>query len=509
MRKTTTNNQAGFQSQMPQDVKRESLVTEVLLSAAALTGFIGFYQAYMATLPRYVDDAERDFGTDIYDRMLRTPALAGAMGAIADAMLSEGVRFINRAAKPSDYVEDLEAQAKFDKGEEIRAWVEDQMDALQQPIETILEELLDALPFGHVVAEQTYEQDGGQLKLARLAVKPRDSYSFVVDEFMQVKGILPARTGAATSASGLVTNPEDILPREKFLHFAHQPKKGDPRGTSILRAAYNDWYLRMQTLPQYFKYLCQFGTPSVAVILGENQPSYIQATDGNGVVSNVPIEDSVLQKLLAFANGTALVLPAGSTMQVIEPQGKGEAYTGAFDLYDRQMIRAVLRSTRGVMEAEHGSKADSQTSQDLMGAFTQRVRRQVEACFYRDVLQPLVRYNYGDEIAKDLCPYLSLSDVSREDVAAVGDMIAKLASAGVIHPSQYEGIDAKLGLPERDPNAAQETQPQAVPPGTPPANDKQPGVVKMSADDAQIGILSAIDQFRRSIDHERKQRQGS
>ncbi len=64
---------------------------------------------------------------------------------------------------------------------------------------------------------------------------------------------------------------------------------------------------------------------------------------------------------------------------------------------------------------------------------------------------PLVRYNWGDDAAAELCPYITLSDVAPEDVVAVGNMIANLArQPGLIHPSQYPGIDQKLGLPERD-----------------------------------------------------------
>ena len=31
------------------------------------------YQQFQRALPRYVDDAERDFGSDLYERMLRDP----------------------------------------------------------------------------------------------------------------------------------------------------------------------------------------------------------------------------------------------------------------------------------------------------------------------------------------------------------------------------------------------------------------------------------------------------
>ena len=40
------------------------------------------YQQFQRALPRYVDDAERDFGTDLYDRMLRDPMVAAAIDTL-------------------------------------------------------------------------------------------------------------------------------------------------------------------------------------------------------------------------------------------------------------------------------------------------------------------------------------------------------------------------------------------------------------------------------------------
>jgi hypothetical protein len=162
--------------------------------------------------------------------------------------------------------------------------------------------------------------------------------------------------------------------------------------------------------------------------------------------------DALLQKLIAWTNGTAIALEHGTELQLIESKGDGEAYIKAIDLYDRQMTQAVLIAIRATMEAQHGSKADSETAQDLLGAFAQLLKRKIEAAIYRDCLLPLVRYNWGEEAAGELCPFLSLSDVAREDVVDIGNMIANLARAkeGMIDDSQLPGIDSKLGLPERD-----------------------------------------------------------
>jgi len=443
--------------------RQVQLNTELLLGMLATSSWYTFLNAYARSLPRYIDDAERDFGIDIYERMMRDPALASSVNDLRIAALSQGPRFLCRVPTPSPVKSDPEGEARFQQAEEIRGFVEDTMDNLQQPLEDILEEMLDFLTFGHKVAEQVYELRGGRMVLARLKVKPRTAYNFVVDKFMNLEGLIAASPSSSSTlnsalSTAAVVNPGDILPREKFFILTYQAKGGDPRGGSILRPAYNPWYLKMQVWPMYLKFLSQFGTPSVWATLPENTGNVqLINTDGTpqadaeGNLLEMTAAEAMLQKLIAFANGTALVLEHDSALNIIEPKGNGEAFLSAIDLFDRQMTKAVLIAIRATMESQHGSRADSETAQGTVAEITQGIRRKVEIGFYRDVITPLIRYNFGDEAADgDLCPYMSLSEVARENITETGNMIANLARSEMIHTSQLPGIDSMLGLPERD-----------------------------------------------------------
>jgi hypothetical protein len=437
-------------------IQPRDLTNEALLGMLSNTVVLSAISSMAKALPAYIDDAERDFGLDIYERMKREPALSSSLAAIKYAVLSEGVRFVNSVDAPSAYNPSAEEVARHNRGEELRVFIEDALDNLQQPIEEILEEMLDYLPFGHQVAEQVYEAQGSKYVLSKLRVKPRRGYAFVVDNYLELQGLVGSKNGRSVMLTASEVKPEDIIPRSKFWIISNSPVCGDPRGCSVLRPAYNAWYLKQQTWPQYLKYLAQFGTPSIAGKLPENAGSVELVDSAGNPVTDIdgnPLTKSaatvMLEQLINFANGTAIVLDHGAEIDLIQSEGDGSAYTNAVNLYDKQMVMSVIVAVRATLEAEHGSKADSGTAQDILGQFAQFVRRRVEMTFYRDVIVPLVRYNFGDD-AVELAPYMSLSDVAREDVVAVGNMIASLAREGLIHHSQYQAIDAKLGLPERD-----------------------------------------------------------
>lgn len=454
---------------MPNRKTSAQLQNELLWGMSA-SSYFTFLGQYLQSLPQYIDDAQRDFGFDLYERMLKDPVLESSIRALKIAILSQGPKFIAAASAPTEWSNDPAAQARYDKAEEIRAFIERMCDRLQEPLENILSEMLDALAYGYAVAEKVYEFKDSKLVLKTLRVKPRKNFAFVVDKFMSVIGLLGASDDTLGSVPSISSNvaDSDVLPRDKFLVWTHNGKNGDPRGSSLLRSAYNAWYLKQQTWPHYLKFLAQFGTPSLVGKLPENATdvaivnadgSPLLDEDGNPTVLSP--EQAMLQQLLAFSNGTAIVLPFGAEHDLIESKGGGEAFTNAIDLYDRQMTRGILIAIRATMESQHGSKADSGTAQDVLADYTQMIQRQLEVAFYRDVIYPTVVINFGQEVADDVCPYMSLSDVAREDVVNVGNMIANLARANMIHSSQYTGIDAKLNLPERDIEAQMEEEAEA------------------------------------------------
>jgi len=407
-------------------------------------------QNYLRSLPRPSDDVERDLGLDIYEKMLNDPTVSSAIRSLKIQALSSGVRFVGKVPKPSAWNTDQNAQAEYAHSEEIRAGVEAMMDELQQPLSAIVSDMLDCLAFGHSLAELVFQPDGNRLVLQALRVKNRYRYSYVTDRFLQCVGIVPTE-----KASGIIPV-EWVIPRAKFWHLTTETHQADPRGRSLLRAAYNAWWLKQQAWQDYFKYLKQYATPSLAALLDNDAPN-VTAVDASGNVQkdragvpiSLPAESAVTTKLAEFSNSTAIALRYIKEFKVLQAQGAGEAYTTAITLYDQQMARAVVMATRALLEAEHSSKADSETGRDVASTFVSYIQRQVEVAFYRDVILTVVKLNWGED-ATAYAPLMMLAADTSRDTEKFGTMIAALTSAGYLHESQYPGIDAQIGLPERD-----------------------------------------------------------
>jgi len=448
---------------------RSTLATEYVAGGAGLWSPLA-----LRTLPGAIDDITQDFGDDLYERMRLDPIITANLNVLRASIVEEGVQV-------SCPVDD-EAQDGYALGQEIEDFCEAVLSDLQIPLDDVLWDLLDAILLGSRTAEEVYQtvpatavalpgtspiaRTQDLLILSALKPKPRTATGFVVDAFMNVQAISTARPGTGSSLGlGIASKggawPASWLSRDKFAVLTFRPKDADPRGTSAFRAAYFPWFAKQEIWQEFLKYLAQFASPSIYAIASEaSTKSGIQVADAAGVLTNRPAGEVLRDTLLDFRNGTAMGLPYGTLVDTLEVAGDGQAFHNAFLHCDQQMTIAVLHQTRATMEAQHGSKADSETGQDILGTIIRQAKRSVCTMLRRDILKPLISYNYGPDAARMLTPMCSLGSVEQQDWSAYATAVAKLATSGYIAPEQYAAIDTKLGLP-----------PRALPQGTPPAAD--------------------------------------
>jgi phage gp29-like protein len=209
--------------------------------------------------------------------------------------------------------------------------------------------------------------------------------------------------------------------------------------------------MRQQIWAPMIKYLVQWATPSLAGFTPEGVSDISDLDDGESPsdANTKTPEEALLESLIQFQGGTAIALKGGSRLEPIQSAGNGEAFIQAHDMLRREIVLGILRVTRATLESQHGSKADSQTAQDMLNVFVAFIRRIVEQMMDRDVVSWLVDLNFGRS-ALQYAPRFVLSRVEREDVAKLADAIAKLWSAEYFDESQVPELDQKLGMPHRD-----------------------------------------------------------
>lgn len=443
--------------------------TRIPIRAGASREYVaGSRLQWMQDIPRALtwayDDLQVSFGDDIFERMMLDAQVRSVVNVLKTGILESGVGV---APAVTDRDDPDYAQATDLADQAMRMFSD-----LPMSLDDFLWDMLDALPLGHKMAEQVYGLDTtytgkSEYTLQNLAVKPRETTAFVVDAYMNVLGILglipgqPFNVQQGMLLTGL-NETTNLLPRAKFAILTFRPKNNDPRGQSILRPAFDPWNAKTQIKREYLSYLAQFATPS---LVGFTAPMALphQQVNADGTLAvdtnDNPIytspEQDMVTALQAFANGTAAAFPNGASVQAILNAGNGEAFREAFTLYDMQITKAVLNQTLATEEGQHQSKAASSTHKDTLDAIVRQGKRPACRMLERDVLRVWMQLNGMSNILH-LCPVVTIGPTAQEDTAKLMAAVAQLQGTGYLHPSQFGGIDAQLGLPPRNPEDATE-----------------------------------------------------
>src|SRR6185312_14913214 len=235
---------------------------------------------YLRSLPWYIDDIQRDFGNDIYERMLFDPAVFAAFNTLKSSILREGVSVLpaedlkDPTAPPAPSLTGKRPRQSSPLAHEIADFCRRNLENMKRPLESLCYEILDGAAFGNKIGEMIFNDPEIDAKSGRIIqtlkvikIKPRTSTAFVVDAYANVVGLLGLIPGQGypVIVQGLLGKPGDVpnmLPREKFCIFTWQPHDEDPRGSSCLRPAYTPWWFKQQNLGERLKFIVRFATPS-------------------------------------------------------------------------------------------------------------------------------------------------------------------------------------------------------------------------------------------------------
>lgn len=397
---------------------------------------ISFAQSGTVLTPERRD--RENVGADIYRRMLHDPEVDANVWLLVDAALADGIEIHPKELTTDD--------ARQELANEIADSFRRTLDGLEKPIADTCKSLLkNALQYGHKIAEQTYYvietgPDAGRIGLKSIKLKQRKSLAFVVDKFWNVLGL-----------QSLMGDTQTVLPRSKFVILTLREEDEDPRGNSWLRSSVNAWSFKCGTWPTYDRFMKRVAVPSLVGKTApgakpqvvKNSAGEVQ-TDGAGNPLVLQPTDAMLAALVNFENSTALAIPAEAEVDALEVQSKGEVFDGAFTITNNEITRGMLFQTRATNEAQHGSKADSQTGETILERLIWYLKGKVAAMLTSDVAKPWLILNFGEENL-DLLPEIALGDTDRKDWATDGAAVVALAP--LITDSQWNALTMQLGIP--------------------------------------------------------------
>ncbi len=404
-------------------------------------------------LATHSDEILRWLGPRAYDRMELDAEVSKCIRILKTYVLSDGVEFSPAVPEQDPLFEAAKGISDFTIRSE---------NNLSISLRDIFEQMLDSMKYGHKVAEITFDfvpedsgvEDAGLYHLKHIKVLKQGAVAFVRDKFKNVLGFKVPTTEQNQKLK--------VIPRNKFFVITFRGVDSDPRGISILRAAYQAWHIKMMVLPDYVLWLKHCAVPGlVGITSAENDAkNYVRDANGNpkmidGKFVTVPATSQLADALQSMRNASAIAIPAGSQVLPINNSVSSEPFKTNIDLMNEEIEMSILLQTLATSDSRHNTRAASQTAMTVLDVLVFDIKNIVLEAFKRDVLKRLVEVNkdvfakkFGitEEQVMKLVPKASLGDSERSawsrDITAVTNAYEK----GVIKESQLPSIYRQLGL---------------------------------------------------------------
>jgi hypothetical protein len=395
-------------------------------------------------LPQYTEDTNLNACGNTYDHMACDPEVAAALLLLVYFILADGVQSSPAVGEKDE---------RYALAIEINQHIERTVANLQRPLKETLEMIVkDALTHGNKVAEKIYEipttgLDAYKLVLSQIKVKPKGSTAFVVDEFMNLLGLVPSRSGYTPT----LTESSNVIPPEKFIIATYRMKDEDPRGNSLFRPAVKAWNLKQLGWPEFLTYAMRCAVPGLVGTLSEKaKDKYTTASDGTQEA--VSAIDELLGALMSFKNSTAIALDHGYELEALEVAGEGEFWERFFKIVNKEITKGILLQELGTSDSDHQTKSSTETQFGVIDVLVRAGKVWVEQIIYSQIFYPQIVYNYGDEIARELTPLASCGDSERRNWYVDAEAISKLINTNVLSDSQVQALLLQVGIAPREEN---------------------------------------------------------
>jgi hypothetical protein len=368
---------------------------------------------------------------ETYDLISRYPTVAMVMqAALGPIIANEGGFQKKEDDVPDEYLELI--QECFDT-----TWPDIVRDGMR------------AIPNGYAPFEAIFEFTDGRIMLnPDQPLKPLDPRFC---QFIQDK-----KNGAILGIKNEVPgyDPVELLGPKAFW-YSNDPKYGNPFGNPRHENIRKEWSEATQIQDRLARYLKKVAAIIVQLHYpGEGESFYF----GGAKYPNAWIADDILKRA---SRGDSLMFPnlfaaeiekdpskaaelAGKSSWVLSALEVGksdhaEGFIKSLEMYDKLFVRGWLRPERSVLEAQHGSRADSQTHSDIGIIDSETISRDFARAVNRRLVDLILMLNFGPK-ARGTVFYVP-KPISNDTAASWDKIITAGMGAQTVGPALAQVVD--------------------------------------------------------------------
>jgi phage gp29-like protein len=301
---------------------------------------------------------------------------------------------------------------------------------MEGTVEELISNVLDAVAVGFSVVEKVYRivdrgEYAGFLAPVRFVPKDPSTIGFELGASGQVEAITFTVPGRANA---------EPLPPEKFIHFVYEGKYRSPYGCGDLVKAYRSWWSKDNALRWWAMFVEKYG---VVPRIGKYE-------DG----ASQEFQQELLDQLKVSAANTEFVVPKSVELELLQPDGDGQAFERFVTYHDKELAKAILGNTLLVDEGQRvGSMALGKVHLEVLRAQLRKLKRILEdRVMGEQIIRQIIDINYT---ATDRYPRFVLPDARKEELTELAKAIALMVDKGIVEPTE-PWVRECLGFPKQE-----------------------------------------------------------
>lgn len=314
----------------------------------------------------------------------------------------------------------------------IAEWIKEQLMGLEN-LDNILTDLLDAIGKGVSIMEIIWDVDSDGfdvIKDIRYVHQKKLVWDWQTDDMLVCTEQFP---------NGI------RLPKNKFVVHRYRAKSGHPSRAGIMRIVSWMYLFKNYTIKDWVSFCEVYGMP---LRIGKYDQGASEAD-----------KQELLNAIVRIGSDAAGIIPETTMIEF-----KEASKTTSADIYeqlarycDEQISKAILGQTLTSDSSSGGSYAQSKTHNEVRHDLTTADAKALATTIRRDIIRPLVEYNFGTEAN---VPFIRFNSDEEEDQKEAVDMYRTLVcDMGLKVPASH--VYKRFSIPE--PEEGEETlQPNMV-----------------------------------------------
>ena len=325
---------------------------------------------------------------------------------------------------------------------QITEFIKNQFERMIPDMNSIVGEVLNALWAGFSINEfcievetfngaikwQTYDVQSIHPGNIEFNLFKKGKYKNHIEKVMQKTGI------------GL-GEPLDV---NKIIIYTYNPRFMNPYGKSLLKRAYNAWFIKNHVLPSWSKGLDQYGNP---IMIGKVQNPFGNTKNADG--DTVTRADFMMETLETLQGNTKLVLEINDMIEMLSaPAGIGTAFEKAIVHFNKMIFRALLMPSLVATEGKVGSYGLGKQQFDIFIFALDKIRQDIEDVLIEQWIKRIIIWNFGEQNKYGSFEH---KEFKLEDAQVLSGIYTQMTTQGYVTPDSIEDLNQvrkNIGLPE-------------------------------------------------------------